>query len=329
MIDIDALLKAYKSIADDHLAGLPIIDAAVYSKTGKIDDLAGHVYIGCIGKWLFEKKGLVQTAISHRVPEANWRSSAALPPGQFSRSILGGKLFTAEIDTTYQAFITTYARDSGAYSADYVETNVIAKSKADMFDVADELLTYSETALAIERRYQSFVSGVHDWSATHSSYQEIKLTENERTPSGWKIAFTKVTQKDSLPEKVRRDNLNTFWALVDYAPEIADREIVTHLLKTFDSTADSSIQQSVTNSLASMPFEIVMPEVLALAPWLEKNGWLPEILGSWKGDLTDQQIEMLGGILASASAEQRNCIFRASRLPDYERSNWAIAIQNM
>ena len=331
MIDLDALLNSYKDVVDAHLANEPLLNAETYRSPDFVHQTndTGHIYVGCVGKWLLAKGALVRVLGDGTLSRFDSRTAHALSAKMVSIQSLEGKLSVDNVAEQMRPFVVAYVRDSNAYSSDYIEINVVAKLKRDMSEVADDTETYSKTSAAIDHRFQAYASGNPDWAKTAVNYEKTELTDLERQPSGWVEAFNKSAQYGALPEKFRRVELNRFWALVDYSPEIANRDVVAQLLSTFNKSADTSVQQSVFNALAAMPFALVMTEVFSTATTLEKSGWLADILGSWHADFNEEQTAVIKEVLATASVDSRDAIYRAARLPDYQRSKWALQIQQL
>jgi hypothetical protein len=327
-MNLDELLASLQSAAADDTAQLPLIDAQNFvdaaPAAGALSRSASHTYVGCIGRWLCAKNALLcQHTIGMSI------ENRLLSPADFSQQVLRGKLSATDVVDEFRGFAIKYVRDLGVYGRDYEDTLVAPVMKRSMFEVESTEATYEAIAPVIESRYLRFVEGDANWALVETGYRAVELTENEKNTDDWVTAFRRTFERDTLPEKQRREELNRFWALVDYAPNVADNQVVNLLLTTFSRSSDSSVQQSVLNALATMPFEMVMPEVLTLASWLADTGWLPEILGCWQGDFTDQQINLLNEMLDSTSAEARNLVNRAARLPDYHRARWALAIQRL
>lgn len=325
-MDLDALLASMNSAAAEDLAGIPLLEAVDFSDAApdKSDRTvtAAHVYVGCIGKWL-----AARGALTAQRSRSNFDASAT--PATFSRTMLHGVLRQSDITDAYAAFAAAYIRDTGAYGYDYVEAVVVPEMRRDMFDVPDSEQVYAAVAARVEERFAKFSRGDQRWHEKQTTTQHHELSISEQSTEGWLAAFPRADISEAQPEATRRENLARFWALVDHAPNVADRRVAQALLSTFHASADSSVQQSVLNALAAMPFDIVIREVSNVATELERGGWLSEILGVWRGDFSDAQMQVLELVLAESPLEQRNAIYRASRSPDYLRSRWAIRIQGI
>ena len=324
-MNLDDLLASLADVAKDDLDKMPLLESASYSDPAlqfKRDvESTAHIAIGALARWLHERGALVRSKTS-----GGSEAYRALSLTTISKEWLGGKLLLENISESLRAFTSEYVR-TGAYGSDMTESLITAAGLTDMSEVPDNESTFRQIALDISERLTRYLAADAACFNLPTSYQKIELHETEKTPLGWKEAFAGTLGRDSLPERERRAALNLFWALVDYAPEIASREVVIQLLSTFTKSADSAVQQSVFNSLAAMPFAMVMTEIVNAAQTLEKSGWLPEILGSWNANFSDEQIITLEDLLNKANADQRNCIYRAAKLPDYRRSPWAMSIQ--
>jgi hypothetical protein len=285
-MNLDDLLASLQTAAADGVANLPLLDVGDFvdaaPNAGELSVSGAHAYVGCIGRWLHTKKALLSQDASGVAIQDN-----LLSPADFSRQVLHGRLSAADVTHEFREFATKYVRDLGIYGHDYTDTLVVPLMKRSLFEVENTEDTYDRIAPEIESRYQRFVEGDANWASTKTTYQQVQLSAEEKNVEGWLQAFRISIELETLLEKHRRDELNHFWALVDYSPNIASDQVVILLLKTFSKSADSSVQQSVLNALAAMPFEIVMPEVLRLSSWLSDTGWLPEILGCWRGAFTD------------------------------------------
>lgn len=204
---------------------------------------------------------------------------------------MAGRLMTDEIAEGYRDFAQRYARDLAVYATDYVETLVTPEMLRNMFDVRDLVENGQAINRVIDERYRRYALTQTDWAAIAPTVAPYELTLAERTETGWLASLASATSLHDAPEAKRREALARFWALVDFAPEIASPAVITALIRTFKQGADSSVMQSALNALKDMDFAAVLSAVLADAIRLQQDGeWLGSLLGLWGGVIADEYL---------------------------------------
>lgn len=207
-MDFDELLKSYSVIVADELAVRPLLAADTFEKKGEPADpnLHGHVYVGCFAMWLASKNAL---GTSKYDSEQLRRKVESQPlPADFSFTEINGKLFLANVSTSFQNFVSAYVRDSSGYSDDYIEINVVPNLLKDITEVKNCFQTFAVTKPVIDQRFEAYTKADADWMQSKNYYAPTLLTDNEKEVNGWLLAFTRACMMDSLPEGSRRIELN-------------------------------------------------------------------------------------------------------------------------
>ena len=337
-LDLNSLLIALKNAADQSDSGAvlraqPVLNAASYfhSNFHLNTELTGLTYVGCLGQWLEAKRAMTGVRVSERKAAVGQTELASMTPANYAKIVMDGKLFGADIAAPFQTFVAAYSLHG--YGSDYWDTNVTAKLKRNMSEVDDSEITYIETSTEIERRYRAFLDGASDWNKLKSHYEQLELGEFEKTVAGWVDAFVETLQRDTLPEKFRREAVNRFYALVDYVPafcsansgiasEQEQQWLVATILTAFSATSDSGVMQSASNALREMDFAHVLAAILDDAERLQANEWLEQLLALWTHMDAGQIAEFKRQIDACGSAA-RAALAAALETGIEEESEWA------
>jgi hypothetical protein len=324
--NLDDLLKQFQQVADASLESVPllqVVDAAAGDAAGAAEAYAMSLMIGCLGIWLGESNGLAGPPVE-RLRNAGITAPSAVSPGDFAQRVLDNRLLLADVAPAFQAFVKAYVRDLNLYPSDFHEANVVGKALAAVESVPDSAETAAATGSVIEQRYRAFSSGRSDWGTPPAPATTVDLTDAEKTPAGWLRAFEQVRDLAAVPAHRHAEALGKFWALVDHAQGSPDPQVARALLRSFTRQADAGVQQSVLNVLASMPFAVVWPAIAEdLVRLREEDDWLGSILGSWGGDLTDDQLSVIAGSLSGVSAPGLAALRAAVRDGERRSENWA------
>jgi hypothetical protein len=324
-MNLDELLASLNTAAQADLSALPLLDVddyiAAIPRAGEVAALAPHVYVGCFGLWLFAHNAFD----AQRARDIAAAGGATLSPATFARDAMAGKLMTDEVAAPFRDFVRQYTRELMVYATDYVETLVAPRMLRDMFDVQDLTENARAVARTIEERHRRYLAQQADWASTEPIVATYALTAAERTEPGWLASLAVVTALHDVPEATRRQALATFWALVDYAPEIASPAVIDALVGTFTTNSDSGVMQSVLNALKDMDFTTVLTSVLADAVRLQHDGeWLGVLLGLWGGDVADENLsEFQHQIRAIGDSAIKEAVAAATEKGLQQREPWA------
>lgn len=328
-MNLDELLASLNDAAQPELSALPLLDAGDYlaalPRDGETAAQAPHVYVGCFGLWLLANHAFT----SPRVAAMAAAGDDAMSPARFSREVMAGTLMADDVTESYRDFARQYTREQMIYATDYVETLVAPRMLRDMFDVQDLSENAHAIARTINERYRRYAAQQPDWSSIAPVIPTYVLTAAELTEGGWLTAMATCAETLSdpdAPEATRRQALARFWALVDYAPEIASPPVVSALVGAFNAHADSSVLQSVLNALQDMDFATVLAAVLADAVRLRHDGdWLGVLLGLWGGEIRDQDLdEFRRQIAAIDHPAVLDAVTAATEHALAQREPWAI-----
>lgn len=250
-----------------------------------------------------------------------------MPPELFSEDVLKGLLVPDDIVEPLRTFAVAYVRDSMRYAGDYEKTLVVDGDLQDMFDVSCSMENYDAVAKVVDWRFRRYTMNDPKWNETQHTWIAYQLSDKERTETGWLNSFAHCVQP-SESERGRREQLQRFWGLVDYAPAIASNNIVAALISAFVRTADSSVMEAVFNSLKAMEFDLVLRGILADAHRLHESAWLEPLLGTWSR-FDDAQLVKLERQLQDLHGADLVAVQAAVRKGLRGRSQWASQIEHL
>jgi hypothetical protein len=272
-----------------------------------------------------KKDGFTGNRVRREALRSQHPRIATKTPAQFSREALNQEFFANDLSEKLEKFVEKYVRATSAYSADFTRVNVVDKSRVDMFDVPDEIAVYEVTKTVIESRFLAFSQGDPNWAAVEPIYNSTQLIEEEKTIDGWVTAFSETLDAGALSEKSRRENLNKFWALVDYSPNLNSSLVPKMLIKSFRTDADSSVQESVLNALREIEFSLALKVIISDAPRLHAEGrWLESLLGLWGDSIPDKDVQEFERQLISSSDTAKKALRLACADGLRNRARWAL-----
>lgn len=315
MSNLDDLLSSYRGILIKEFSDKPFLTASDFK--GELR-AAGHVFVGCTIKWLAMVDGLEEKALKSIKSTGNIKGNSC---AYFSEVRPDG-LFPLDVKERMRSFCVAYFGPAGAYGRDYFDVNVVERNRSSLIDVPDSNETFQETALFLEKRFAEFERGEREFLAFKARNREYSLSALEQTKEGWLSAMSKTTFERQLSEKSRLSNLNKFWALVDYSPEIATKEVASVVVALGSKELPDGLLESVRNAIADFPFSLAIESIFADTHQLSAADRLGEFLSSWS-ELDETQTQVLQVSFESLHSDQKALILAAVREGVRQREGWA------
>lgn len=325
MSTLDDILKSYEAMAASHEQSLPLIDASDFNDStyylSPVTEEPGLVYLGAMAAWLSLQRGWNE----EQLLQSGTRTFSV--PSVYARKRVGEQLWPHHIADAFLPFVEAYVR-SMLYANDYQELVVGENGLVDMGQVDETKVSFQKLWARMTDRLEKFNRGSAEWNE-ETPRPEVELEPVEQSMPGWKAAFLQSIDLAGVPHERRQSRIGKFFALVDHVHGADDPAIIRALLSSFVRDADPSLQEAVLRALYSMPFERVLQEVIEDAPRLRGAGWLPEVLGLWANDYSDEQERYVRLVYPTFAATSRDAVREAANMPDYFRMPWAAKLRDI